>query len=240
MFIYIALRMQSIKATCSSESASSKAATELRAAADPSPAPAQLADTGFNLATAPFQRTLPAELYPAQPSFPTILAPDGQPNFDESVALVRSLGSSDQLKQLLLASGGAVLLRGLSLDSADAFSQIAHAAGLGVVHEEVGRPPKRTLLAPAVNTANEGPPTAFIFTHNEYGWSSLHPDYVLFFALRPADERGETPINSGVELAALLEKRAPEFYEKLKTRVSIHRVWEGGRLGLTCKLARRG
>lgn len=68
-------------------------------------------------------------------------------------------------------------------------------------------------------TANEGPATAPIWHHNEYGWSTIHPTYLLFYCLVPAESGGETPLNSSVELAEQLEKEVPEFVQKLKEKV---------------------
>ncbi|GAA5872282.1 hypothetical protein JCM8547_004800 [Rhodosporidiobolus lusitaniae] len=177
----------------------------------------------FVESTAPFQHHLPSSAFPhlSTPSlFPGIYTPASLPSsLSTAVQLVSSWADSGELKKQLTAHGGALVLRGLPLPDADAFSKVAFATKVGTQpHEEVGRPPKRTVLAPAVSTANEGAKENPIFLHNEYGWSLVHPSYILFFALQPAEEGGETPINSGIEFASQLEKRAPEFLKKLEEK----------------------
>lgn len=79
------------------------------------------------------------------------------------------------------------------------------------------------------------PPELPIWPHNEYGWSTINPAWLTFSALIPAQtgkwmwmhlaslrlfelinfSGGETPINSGIQLAAEIKRQAPEFYDKL-------------------------
>ncbi|BGP45068.1 hypothetical protein JCM10450v2_000885 [Rhodotorula kratochvilovae] len=171
---------------------------------------------------APFQRTITPDAFPGSATgpFPGVYRPAAStPNIEAAVEAVSAWADPGVLKKQLLTHGGALILRGLPLPTPDDFSKVIHASKVGTVpHEEVGRPPKRTVLAPAVSTANEGPAWAPIWTHNEYGWSIVHPAYIAFFGWVPAATGGETPINSGVELAARLAKEAPEFYEKLSEK----------------------
>ncbi|KAI7784386.1 hypothetical protein LA080_010169 [Diaporthe eres] len=75
--------------------------------------------------------------------------------------------------------------------------KVAHAFGF-VAHEEVGRPPIRTVLARNIKTANEG----------RY-------------------QGGETPITSGLGLARALQEQAPEFVEKLR-KLGVKYVYRYG------------
>lgn len=68
---------------------------------------------------------------------------------------MKELASSGKLPELEKRHGGAILVRGLPITSPDSYSEIAHAFGFRP-HEEVGRPPLRTVLAKNVKTANEG------------------------------------------------------------------------------------
>ncbi|GJN91803.1 hypothetical protein Rhopal_004826-T1 [Rhodotorula paludigena] len=168
---------------------------------------------------APFQHTLPVEVF-GEAAFPGVYHLS-QPTVDLDVALatLSTWAESGELKKQLVAHGGALLLRGLPLPTPHEFSQAMFASKVGTVpHVEVGRPPKRTVLAPAVSTANEGPAWAPIWTHSEYGWSSVHPAYIAFFGWVPAQVGGETPINSGVEVAARLKAQAPRFFKALSEK----------------------
>ena len=119
--------------------------------------------------------------------FPGIITPLGSGVFHKNLESIGAT-SRDEIVGLLQKHGGALLLRGFGLSSAQDFSDIVHALGLGPhPHQEVGRPPRRTVLAKGVSTANEGPSDSPIWVHNEYGWSTIYPSYVLFFALRAPD-----------------------------------------------------
>lgn len=60
-----------------------------------------------------------------------------------------------ELDRLVKRHGGALIIRGLPIKTPEDYSKVAHAFGF-VAHEEVGRPPIRTVLAKNVKTANEG------------------------------------------------------------------------------------
>lgn len=68
---------------------------------------------------------------------------------------VATISKSGELFELVQQHGGALLIRGLPIHTADDYSAIAHAFGFSA-HEEVGRPPNRSVLAKNVKTANEG------------------------------------------------------------------------------------
>ncbi|KAI1759775.1 Clavaminate synthase-like protein [Hypoxylon sp. FL1150] len=151
--------------------------------------------------------------------FPLALEPirDWEPTLEESTNTIKELSESGQFLEDVKRHGGAVLIRGLPIRTPQDFSDVAHAFGFPA-HEEVGRPPLRTVLAKNVKTANEGPPELPIWPHNEYGWSTINPSWLTFCCLRVPDSGGETPITSSVGLAAALKKRAPEFVDKLLQR----------------------
>ncbi|KAF5677465.1 taurine catabolism dioxygenase [Fusarium circinatum] len=134
------------------------------------------------------------------------------------VVALKQLTTTGELYRQLVQNGGAVLLRGLPISTPQDYSDLAHAFGFDA-HEEVGRPPMRTVLAKNVKTANEGPPELPIWPHNEYGWSTINPAWLTFCALDTAEEDrmttgGETPINSSIQLAAELKRLAPDFFNK--------------------------
>lgn len=90
-------------------------------------------------------------------AFPLALRPVSgwKPSLEESAEAIKQLSSSGELRSLVHKHGGALLIRGLPIKTPDDYSIIAHAFGF-VAHEEVGRPPIRTVLAKNVKTANEG------------------------------------------------------------------------------------
>ncbi|KAF2995023.1 hypothetical protein E8E14_003901 [Neopestalotiopsis sp. 37M] len=149
-------------------------------------------------------------------SFPLALRPAGawQPTLDEAVEAIRQFSESGDIFRQVQHHGGALLIRGLPINTAEDYSKIAHAFGFPP-HEEVGRPPLRTLLAKNVKTANEGPPELPIWPHNEYGWSTINPAWLTFSCLDVPESGGETPIISSVGLAASLNKHAPDFVHRL-------------------------
>ena len=136
------------------------------------------------------------------------------PSLDQAVDVIKDWTKSSELLPLVQEHGGAVLFRGLPVKTADDYSKVAHAFGFSW-HEEVGRPPLRTVLAPNVKTANEGPPEMPIWPHNEYGWSTINPAWLTFSCLNVPETGGATPVISSIGLAHVLEKRSPEFLQKL-------------------------
>lgn len=80
---------------------------------------------------------------------------DWKPSLDDAIQAITTWRESGDLLKLVNEHGGAVLFRGLPIKTPDDYSRISHAFGFRW-HEEVGRPPLRTVLAPNVKTANEG------------------------------------------------------------------------------------
>jgi len=74
---------------------------------------------------------------------------------DDYVSALKQLSDSGKIFELVKKHGGAVLIRGLPIKTAQDYSELAHTFGFQA-HEEVGRPPMRTVLAKNIKTANEG------------------------------------------------------------------------------------
>lgn len=131
------------------------------------------------------QKPTAAFLPPPSVAFPLALKPADKwhPTLQESIAAIQEATRTGELKRLVHTHGGAVLFRGLPIQTADDYSEIAHAFGF-VAHEEVGRPPLRTVVARNIKTANEGPPELPIWPHSEYGWSTVNPAWLTFCALK--------------------------------------------------------
>lgn len=153
-----------------------------------------------------FQGQKPTAFFPPSPNveFPLALRPadNWQPTLRESIAAIQEATRTGELKRLVHRHGGALLLRGLPIQTADDYSEIAHAFGF-VAHEEVGRPPVRTVVARNIKTANEGPPELPIWPHSEYGWSTVNPAWLTFCAL-------EVPESGKLVLG--LETDLPPFF----------------------------
>lgn len=152
--------------------------------------------------------------------FPGVYIPRATADLSAQLDLINSV-PDDDIKRLLQHHGGAVLFRDFEVKNAQGFSDFVFSLRLGPQpHKEVGRPPRRTVLAKAVSTANEGPPDSPIWVHNEYGWSKIYPGYIVFFALTAPKVGGQTPINSGIELARRMKVETPNFYRGLEQKVS--------------------
>lgn len=116
-----------------------------------------VAKPGFEAFTFEGQKNAKDLGFPEEAEFPLALRPAGtwQPSLRESIEAVEELSRSGQLSELVKKHGGAVMIRGLPITTAQDYSEVAHAFGFRA-HEEVGRPPLRTVLAKNVKTANEG------------------------------------------------------------------------------------
>ncbi|KAK4169853.1 Clavaminate synthase-like protein [Cladorrhinum sp. PSN259] len=166
---------------------------------------------------------LPAP-YPGATKFPLSLAPARRPEpssslLEDIVAEVQQLSVSGRIRDLL-DRHGAIYFQDLGLRDAQGFSQFAHAFGFAP-HEDIGNPVRRTILAPNVATANEGPNTMPVYPHNEFGLSPHYPDYVFFYCLSPPETGGETPLNNSVILLNHLQARHPEFISELERRGGV-------------------
>lgn len=88
------------------------------------------------------------------------------PSLEQVIASIRSLQAQDNFLTKKLATHGALLFRGLPLESALDFSRFSHAFGYSP-HEIIGIVVDRPLLAPNVAPANESPKEVLIYNHNE-------------------------------------------------------------------------
>lgn len=87
--------------------------------------------------------------------FPLALKATKSLTLTESIEAVKRFTESGDLSRLVKHHGGAILIRGLAIETPNDYSKVAHAFGFRP-HVEIGRPPLRTVLAPNVKTANEG------------------------------------------------------------------------------------
>ncbi|KAK1546317.1 hypothetical protein CPAR01_00284 [Colletotrichum paranaense] len=151
---------------------------------------------------------------PWSASFPLGLKTSKTLNLSESIHAIKNFAHSGNLSSLIKQHGGAILIRGLPIGTPHDYSKVAHAFGFRP-HVEVGRPPLRTILAPNVKTANEGPPELPIWPHSEYGWSTINPSWLTFSALQIPEFGGATPITSAIYIAHKLSRLKPQFLSNL-------------------------
>lgn len=179
------------------------------------------------------QRSMSTLGFQSDYSFPLALKVDSgwKPTVTQAADHIRALSTSGPLFDAVQQHGGALIIRGLPIQSAEDYSLIAHAFGFEA-HEEVGRPPVRTVLAKNVKTANEGPPELPIWPHNEYGWSTHNPAWLTFSCLEVPESGGATPVISSVGLASRLEREAPKFYRQLLAK-GVRYVYRYGREQVT-------
>lgn len=164
---------------------------------------------------------LPAPYQP-ETEFPVALSPTFSPaEISDLVAAIKRLSYPSTIRDLL-TKHGAILFKDVNIQNASEFSEFATAFGWSA-HEDIGNPVRRTLLAPNVATANEGPNTQPVYPHNEFGLSPHYPQYVFFYCVSAPETGGETPINSSIVLYEQLKETVPEFLDALEDKVIVLR-----------------
>jgi alpha-ketoglutarate-dependent taurine dioxygenase len=92
-----------------------------------------------------------------------------------------------------LATTGGVLFRGFAVPDADTFRAfVTEMAPELLEYKERSTP--RTEVGGRIYTSTEYPAHQHIALHNEFSYAYTWPLRIAFFALKPADEGGETPI----------------------------------------------
>src|SRR5262249_44892454 len=92
-----------------------------------------------------------------------------------------------------LAACGAVLFRGFSFESAEAFDGFANAF-CPARQDYVGGNSPRTRIINGVYTATECPSSAKISLHNEASYLRSMPRYIIFYCETPPKSGGQTPL----------------------------------------------
>ncbi|WRT65278.1 uncharacterized protein IL334_002221 [Kwoniella shivajii] len=142
------------------------------------------------------------------------------PTLEDSTAFLRELGASGELTRLLQEHGG-VLFRGFGSPSAETFSTLVNAAERGrknMPYEQVGLAGKRTIQAPEVFTANEGPETQRFFLHNEYARYTRYPGFIHFYCEIAPVTGGESPVGNSLEMFERINAEIPDFVEEVQKR----------------------
>ncbi|XP_035699279.1 clavaminate synthase-like protein At3g21360 [Branchiostoma floridae] len=163
----------------------------------------------------------------ASPNFPEFLKPpkDGYPYVftpqedttaspEEYAVAVRKVVH----EVLEKSNNGAVLFRGLPLQTAEDFSLVVNSLGLKLMRYEGGGA-VRTEIAKSVYTASDDPSEFCIEPHNELvdAYTSRTPEKIIFFCLDPPSPGagGETVIADVREILSRLDKDVVDKFEKL-------------------------
>jgi alpha-ketoglutarate-dependent taurine dioxygenase len=113
-----------------------------------------------------------------------------------------------------LATTGGVLFRGFAVPDADTFRAfVTEMAPELLEYKERSTP--RTEVGGRIYTSTEYPAHQHIALHNEFSYAYTWPLRIAFFALKPADEGGETPIADSRKVYASI---APDVRERFASR----------------------
>ncbi|XP_078575906.1 dapdiamide synthesis protein DdaC-like isoform X1 [Branchiostoma floridae x Branchiostoma japonicum] len=156
----------------------------------------------------------PEFLKPPKDGFPYVFTPqeDTTASPEECAVAVRKV-----VREVLERSNnGAVLFRGLPLQTAEDFSRVVNSLGLKLMWYE-GGVAVRSEIAKGVNTASDEPPEFCIEPHNELSYTSHFPEKIIFFCLDPPSPGagGETVISDVREILPRLDKDVVDKFEKL-------------------------
>ncbi len=112
----------------------------------------------------------------------------------------------------LAAATGAVLLRGLPLETPEDFDAVVTAFGFpNFPYEDSLSNAYRLNYTPRIFSANEAPPEVTIFLHHEMAQTPVFPSKLFFCCLAAPEEGGATPVcRSDLLWERLLETR-PRF-----------------------------
>ncbi|CAH1243672.1 Hypp7138 [Branchiostoma lanceolatum] len=156
----------------------------------------------------------PEFLKPPKDGYPYVFTPkDGTTASPEGCAVAVRKVVHEVLEK---NKNGAVLFRGLPLQTAEDFSRVVNNMGLKLMRYEGGGA-VRSEIAKDVNTASDEPPEFCIEPHNELVYTSHFPEKVIFFCLDPPSPGagGETVIADVREILPRLDKDVVDKFEKL-------------------------
>ncbi len=141
-------------------------------------------------------------------TFPLVYASDSA-SLDDSVAWIKTH------RETLIAESqehGAVLLRGLPVNSDQDFDRCIRAFGLAnFTYQESLSNAVRINRTERVFTANEAPPDVSIYLHHEMAQTPVFPGKLFFFCEQAAEVSGATPICRSDRLYSALTEKSPEF-----------------------------
>ena len=145
--------------------------------------------------------------------FPLTYAPASPgATFTDLVAAVKA-HKADILSKAM--AHGAVLLRGFTKPSAEAFAEVAEALTLEKFPYVGGAAPRTNVVRDVVFTTNESPPECPIPFHHEMAQVPSPPSYVMFYCETAPKVGGETPIILSEEVCNFFFANHAEFANKV-------------------------
>ena len=125
---------------------------------------------------------------------------------------------SSQIKAQL-AEEGAILFRGLGIQSAKAFDRFSYQFGYRDFSYQASLSNAvRINLTPRVFTANEAPKEVEIFLHHEMAQTPLPPDKLFFCCLSASESGGATPLCRSDYVARDLREEHPALFKAFDQR----------------------
>ena len=118
-----------------------------------------------------------------------------------------------------LAREGAILFRGLGIQSAEAFDRFSYQFGYRDFSYQASLSNAvRINLTPRVFTANEAPKELEIFLHHEMAQTPMPPDKLFFCCLSASESGGATPLCRSDYVARDLREEHPALFQAFDQR----------------------
>ena len=111
-----------------------------------------------------------------------------------------------------LARHGALLLRGLNLQTIDDFETVARAISPRLI-EYGERSSPRTRISSGIYTSTDHPPDQPIVLHNEQSYTLNWPMKIWFYCAQPAETGGRTPLADSRRILKRLPSDIVEVFE---------------------------
>ncbi|MGB7343819.1 MAG: TauD/TfdA family dioxygenase [Pirellulaceae bacterium] len=148
--------------------------------------------------------------------FPIVYMPNEPCSLGQSTQWVAE--NRDQLLQEAFHHG-AVLLRGIGVDSVEGFDAVVAALSLeNFPYKKSLSNAVRVNRTERVFSANEAPPEVQIFFHHEMAQTPLFPKWIMFSCEIAPTEGGATPLCRSDVLYERLTKECPEFAKACEER----------------------
>ncbi|ASW74384.1 hypothetical protein CJF12_08835 [Chryseobacterium piperi] len=113
---------------------------------------------------------------------------------------------------------GAIVFRGLEIDSAEKFEKVLNIVNTKYIDYKDGNSP-RTKISGNIYTSTEYDQDFRITQHNELSYSSSWPKNLYLSCIQPSQEGGETPLADGRKV---LERMDKELVDKIKNNKLLY------------------
>jgi len=177
---------------------------------------------GSNHSCLPHQLSGPGEEFPAVFRLAHSVAAEPTPAQDNTPEInVSSIpDAAAALRRLLdakLPQHGALVVKGLPLESASDFSALLHATGMDL-KDYVGGVTSRSLLAPKVMPASAEPAAVDMDLHNDGAYRPSPPERIILWCQVPPVSGGQALIADAREVLRRLRRDAPGHLAALERR----------------------